>query len=251
MLEQIDSFGIPHNQTDRYTGQTQTARQTDTESKTDRQHTHKHVDKLSDAPGGQTRVPRIGCGSSSAAALQPDYPMRAGLADGTIGPKSLGRGKLTVHGDWTSHWPPSGRKPVSSRRNSCANVPRPGIKPRPSDLQSGALPSEILRQHAQFHHTFVSSEKRSSVRPLHHPKKKGAGQNRSQTMKLAASGGRAGGQQGRAARQGSKPRLFIVVFAARAIHVCRACPAKRCSRQTIPCITLCIVLVRKTVCPSG
>ena len=31
-------------------------------------------------------------------------------------------------------------------------------------------------------------------------------------MKLAASGGRAGGQQGRAAKQGSEPQLFIAVF---------------------------------------
>ena len=39
----------------------------------------------------------------------------------------------------------------------------------------------------------------------------GAWPNISNTSRLAASRGRAGGQQGRAARQGSKPRLFMVV----------------------------------------
>ena len=241
MLERINNDRTPHRQTDRLTGQTQTARETDTGSETDSQHTHKHLDKLLDAPRGSNRVSADRLRLLHAVAPQPGNPMRAGLADSTMGPKSLWRGLLSFHGDWTRHCPPSGRKPGSSTESSCANLPIPGIEPGPSDLQSGALPSEVLRQHAQFHHTFIPSEERSSVRLLHHQNEMGAGRNISQTMKQAASGGRTGGRRGRAARQGSKPSFFIVIFAARPIYVCRGCLAKKTFRanSSMHCVMHC------------
>ena len=144
MHEHIHTFGIPRTETDRHTGKTQPARQTDTDIKTDRQ-TDRQTAYTQECGQDIGRLRGSNPGSADRCRLpfppprfQPGNPMRAGQADGTMGSRSLGRGLLTYHEGRTRNRPPSGCKTGSITGSNCANVPRTGIKP-------GTFRSSVLR----------------------------------------------------------------------------------------------------------